>query len=141
MSDLANSLSSKTGIDPELVQKGLGSLLAFLKEHFGGDILNKVQAAIPNAHELLSAAESEKGSSGGGFLETISSLAGKLFGGHSKEAAALLSGFNKAGFSAEQVAAFLPHALELIQKHLPPEVFEKIKALLPAAATAAPAEK
>ena len=49
MSDLVNELTSRTGISPELVQKGLGALLSFLKKELGEETFDKVQSSIPEA--------------------------------------------------------------------------------------------
>src|SRR4051812_20003680 len=78
MADLVTSLASQTGIDPEKVRKGLGALIAFLKEHLGDEVAGKVQAAIPGAKEMVSEFESGQGGSGGGLFGAAADLAGKL---------------------------------------------------------------
>ena len=58
MADLVNELTSRTGISPELVQKGLGALLSFLKKELGEETFDKVSASIPEASALTSRYES-----------------------------------------------------------------------------------
>ena len=58
MSDLVNELTSRTGISPELVQKGLGALLSFLKKELGEETFNKVESSIPEGSALRSQHES-----------------------------------------------------------------------------------
>ena len=58
MSDLVNELTSRTGISPELVQKGLGALLSFLKKELGEETFDKLKTSIPEASALTSRYES-----------------------------------------------------------------------------------
>ena len=134
MSDLVNELTSRTGISPELVQKGLGALLAFMKKELGEETFDKVRASIPDASRLTSQHESsaESEPAQGGLFEMVSGLAGKLLGGQAGAGADLLSSFSKLGFKPEQIEAFLPKALELIKTYLSPELLQKIIAALPA---------
>jgi Protein of unknown function VcgC/VcgE (DUF2780) len=136
MSDLVNQLTSHTGLSPELVQKGLGALLTFLKKELGEETFNKLENSIPGASALKTDYESapapEGGaSSGGGLFEMISGLAGKLLGGKAGEGVDLLSTFSKLGFKPEQIEAFLPKAIELIKTYLSPELLQKVLAALP----------
>jgi len=83
MSDLISTLATQTGIDPATIQKGLGAVLTFLKEHLGGEHFEKVQSAVPGAQgmmETYSAAAAQEGESPGLF-EKVASLAGSLFAG------------------------------------------------------------
>ena len=134
MSDLVNELTTRTGISPELVQKGLGALLSFLKKELGEETFDKLQASVPDASRLTSQHESspESAPSEGGLFEVVSGLAGKLLGGKAGASADLLSALSKLGFKPEQIEAFLPKALELIKTYLSPELLQKIIAALPA---------
>jgi hypothetical protein len=136
MSDLVNELTSRTGISAELVQKGLGALLSFLKKELGEETFDKLKTSIPDASALTSHYESapeapEGAAPQGGLFEMVSGLAGKLLGGKAGEGADLLSSFSKLGFKPEQIEAFLPKALELIKSHLSPELLQKILTALP----------
>ena len=53
MSDLVHELSTRTGISADLVQKGLGALLAFMKKELGAETFDKLQSSIPDAAGLL----------------------------------------------------------------------------------------
>jgi hypothetical protein len=134
MTDLVNELTTRTGISPDLVQKGLGALLSFLKKELGDETFDKLQASIPDASRLTSQHESspEAAPSQGGLFEMVSGLAGKLLGGQAGAGADLLSSFSKLGFKPEQIEAFLPKALELIKTYLSPELLQKIMIALPA---------
>jgi Protein of unknown function VcgC/VcgE (DUF2780) len=136
MSDLVNELTSHTGISPELVKKGLGALLSFLKKELGEETFDKLSTSIPEAPALTSHYESapeppEGVQPHGGLFEIVSGLAGKLLGGKAGEGADLLSSLSKLGFKPEQIEAFLPKALELIKSYLSPELLQKILASLP----------
>jgi hypothetical protein len=139
MSDLVNQLTAHTGLSPELVQKGLGALLSFLKKELGEETFNKLENSIPGASSLKTDYESapapaDGGASHGGLFEMVSGLAGKLLGGKAGEGVDLLSTFAKLGFKPEQIEAFLPKAIELIKSHLSPELLQKVLAALPAIA-------
>jgi hypothetical protein len=136
MSDLVNELTSRTGISPELVQKGLGALLSFLKKELGEETFDKLKTSLPEASALTAHYESAPESpdaapSQGGLFEMVSGLAGKLLGGKAGEGAELMSSLAKLGFKPEQIEAFLPKAIELIKNYLPPELFQKLLASLP----------
>jgi hypothetical protein len=130
MSDAINTLSSQTGIGADLIRQGLGAVLKMLQEHLPPELFSKVQSVVPGAGELISTAEST-GQASGGMIQAVTNLAGKLFGGQGKAATDLLTRLSQAGFSAEQLQAFLPKVLEFLQDKLPPEVLEKIKGLMP----------
>ncbi len=136
MSDLVNELATRTGISSDLVQKGLGALLSFIKKELGEETFDKLQASVPGAAGLTSNYEASPppAESQGGLFGMVSDLAGKLLGGKAGEGADLLSLFSKLGFKPEQIEAFLPKALELIKSYLSPELIRKILDGLPALA-------
>ncbi|AGA24508.1 DUF2780 domain-containing protein [Singulisphaera acidiphila] len=137
MSDIVTALSSQTGIDGEMVKKGLGTLLTFLQKSLPPDLFSKLQAALPGASEMLSAHKPDHAGAGSGLLGMVSGLAGKLFGGSAGNGAHLLSDLSHAGLSAEQIEAFLPRAFEQLKAFLPAELLEKVKAALPTLTTPA----
>jgi Protein of unknown function VcgC/VcgE (DUF2780) len=131
MPDTPNSLSSETGLSSDMVHKGLGAVLNFLREHLGEETFQRIHEAIPGAANFLNRFESSPQTSDGGLLGALSGLAGKLLGGGAGEASKLLESFAKLGFSTEQIEAFLPKALGFIQGHLPAELFQQILARFP----------
>jgi hypothetical protein len=133
MSESTNQLSSETGLPSDLVHKGLGAILDFIRGHLGPETFARLQAAIPGAGDFLQKFESV-GASKEGLMGLVAGLAGKLMGGRTEEVSKLLESFSKVGFSAEQVEAFLPKALAWIKSHLPPDLLEKVLAGLPALA-------
>jgi hypothetical protein len=147
MSDTANALSSETGLSVDMVQKGLGAILNFLRQHLGEETFDRVQAAIPTATDFLNRFESApEAEGGGGLIGALTGLASKFLGGGAGELPKLLESFAKLGFKPEQIEAFLPRALEFIKSHLPADLLQQILAKLPALAkfteaeAAAPAE-
>ena len=140
MSDVANTLANEAGVSSEQAHKGLGALLSFLRERLGDENFQKLEAAIPGAASMISNFEAAVGSSQGGLLETITSLAGKLFGGKAEGGAELLASLSKLGLQPGQIEAFLPKALEFIKNHLPPELIERVMASLPGLAHMAGSE-
>ena len=130
-----HSASSQTGISSELIQKGLGAFLSFLKKELGHETFTEVQSSVPGAANSLKTFEENPPPQGsGGLLGMVGELAGKLLGGKTGEGAELLATLSKLGFKPEQIESFLPKVLELIKTYLRPEVIQKILAALPALA-------
>jgi Protein of unknown function VcgC/VcgE (DUF2780) len=134
MSDMVNQLASQTGISTELIHKGLGAFLSFLKKELGDETFSEVESSVPGAANTLTTFESAPvpTESQGGLLGMVTGLAGKVLGGKTGAGAELLSTFSKLGFKPEQIESFLPKALELIKTYLSPELIQKILASLPA---------
>lgn len=126
MSDTVNTLAQQTGIQPDLVQKGLGALLEFLKDRIGGDAFGKILEQLPDLGGLVGSGQAEPAGGQGGLLGTIAGLAGKLLGDKADDLTKLLAALAGAGFSLEQVQSFLPRALELLKNFVPAELFEQI---------------
>jgi hypothetical protein len=132
MSDIISSLSSRTGIDPDQIRKGLGSVLKMLQDQLPPEQFSKVHGAVPEAHAMMADSESEaKDPEAGGMLQAVTSLAGKLFGNRGEAATDLFTRLGQHGFSADQLKAFLPHVLDLLKDKLPPEALAKIEGLVP----------
>jgi hypothetical protein len=137
MSEVVNQLASQTGISSELIQKGLGAFLSFLKKELGEETYTEVESSVPDAANSLKsfeAAPEAAHASGGSLLGMVTDLAGKFLGGKTGAGAELLSSFAKLGFKPEQIESFLPKMLELIKTYLSPELLQKILASLPAVA-------
>jgi hypothetical protein len=136
MSEIVNQLASHTGISSDLIQKGLGAFLSFLKKELGEETFTEVESSVPGAANTLKTFEEspEPTQGSGGLMGMVSELAGKVLGGKTGEGANLLATLSKLGFKPEQIESFLPKALELIKTYLRPEVIQKILAALPALA-------
>ncbi len=136
MSEVVNQLASQTGISAELIQKGLGAFFSFLKKELGEETYTEVEASVPDAANAVKTFEtSPEASQGpGSLLGMVTDLAGKFLGGKTGAGAELLASFSKLGFNPEQIESFLPKVLELIKRHLSPELVQKILASLPALA-------
>jgi hypothetical protein len=133
MSETIGELASKSGLSIDEAKKGLGALLGAMKGILPAESFSKVQAAVPDAGQMMAGAEQSGHEPSGGVLGALSSTVGKLFGGGDSTAAAKLT---QMGFSAEQLQQFLPNALEFLKARLPADVMERISSLIPAAATA-----
>jgi len=133
MADVVSEVSTRTGIPPELVRKGMGAILALLKDKLPANIYSQLQSAIPNAEGLVAAAPAAEPSSGG-VLGAVAAVAGKLLGGSGGDAAALTSSLTQAGFSAEQLEKFLPAVMEFLKGKLPEDTLKQLTGLLPAPA-------
>jgi hypothetical protein len=135
MPDTVNDLSSDTGLPVDLVHKGLGAILDFLRQHLSAETFERIGQAIPNSAEFLQHFESAAEAPGGaGLLGALGSLAAKFLGGGPGDVAKLLESFGSVGLKPEQIEAFLPRALAFVQSHVPAELVEQILAKVPALA-------
>jgi hypothetical protein len=130
MSDIISSLSSQTGIDPDLVRKGLGAVLKVLQDQLPPELFSKVQGALPDAGAMISASEAT-GPETGGMIQAVTALAGKLFGNRGEAATDLFTRLGQLGFSPDQLKAFLPKVLEFLKDKLPHEALQIVEKLVP----------
>jgi hypothetical protein len=135
MADVVAELANRTGIPPEMVRKGLGAVLALMKDRLPANVYGQVQSAVPDAEGLVSAAPAAPAPAGG-VLSAVVAAAGKLLGGSGGDAAALTGRLAQAGFSAEQLEKFLPAVMEFLKGKLPEDAMKQLTGLLPAPAEA-----
>jgi hypothetical protein len=128
MADFLSDLAASAGISQDQAKQGMGALLKLLKDQLPANVFSQVQAAVPGADNLMAAAEGC--CAGGGVLEAIKGVAGKLFGGGGSTAAALAT-LQESGVSAEQGQKFLHCALEFLKGRLPEGVMKQISPLIP----------
>jgi hypothetical protein len=133
MADLISDLAAKSGVSPDLAGKGVGAILALLKDKLPADSFAQVLSAIPNADNLMSGAQAAlQQSPSGGILSAVGDAVSKLFGGGAAE---LASRFTQLGFSADQIKSFLPGVLEFLKSKLPADVVKQASAALPGVGT------
>jgi hypothetical protein len=130
MNDVVRSLASQTGVDPDLVQKGLGSILKMLQDHLPEELFSKVQAVLPDAGSMMAASELGEPESRG-MLQAVTNLAAKLFGNEGEAAADLFTRLGEHGFSPDQLKSFLPKVLEFLKEKLPADILAKIESIAP----------
>ena len=129
MADFISDLATKSGVSPDLARKGVGVILALLKDKLPAGTFSQVQAAIPNASNLMTDAQAAlQAAPSGGILGAVGDAVSKLFGG---SAAELASQFTHLGFSADQLKRFLPGVLQFLKSKLPADVVKQASALLP----------
>ena len=127
MADIVSDLAEKSGLSLDQAKKGLGAVLAYVKEHVPEDAFAQVGAAVPDSDQIMAAAGLEQES--GGILGAIKEKVGRLFGGGG--AAALLSKLSEMGLSVEQARAFVPRVMEFLKGKLPESLTKQIAGLLP----------
>ncbi len=131
MDEILKTLAEHTGISVETARNGLGAIIAFLKEHLPEGLSDQLMKALPDANSVASAFEQSKTAEGGGLIGALTGLATKVFGEGAGEVSKLLGMLQNSGLDLAQIEAFLPKVFELIKEHLPPELYEKILALIP----------
>jgi hypothetical protein len=129
MADVVTELASRSGVSPDLAQKGLGAVLAFLKEKIPAEAFAKVSNAVPDADGLMAAAEADQKESGGGMLGAVTGAVGKLLGGSGS--GALVAKLTQFGFAPEQVQKFLKNALDFLKDKVPGDVLKQVSGLFP----------
>jgi uncharacterized protein (DUF2267 family) len=125
MTDLIQSLSSETGAAPDMIRNALGAIFGFLRKHLDPGLVDQIEAHVPGASELPQGAETAERP---GLLGTLSGVVGKVFGGRVGEGADLISHLSGTGLSPENIKIVLSKVVAYLEAHLPPELFEQIKA-------------
>jgi hypothetical protein len=130
VADIISELAARSGISPELAGKGVGAILALVKDKLPANVFSQVQSAVPNADRLMASAQQPQGAPGGIFSAATGAV-GKLFGGGggAAEAAGKLA---QLGFTPDQLQKFLPNVLEFLKSKLPGDVGKQLSALIPA---------
>jgi uncharacterized protein (DUF2267 family) len=130
MADLISEVAAKSGVSPDMARKGVGAILAVLKDKLPAGVFAQVQSAVPSADNAIAATPSDAGG-GGGLLGTVSAAVSKLTGGGGA-AAVLMNRLTQLGFSPEQLQKFLPAVLEFLKNKLPPDAAKQLSAHLAA---------
>jgi hypothetical protein len=134
MNEMISTLSTRLGLDPAMVEKGLAALLSGLKAHLPPELYEALHQAIPDADAIVSKAANADDSAqqSGGLLASIVEIAGKVFGGDTSK---VLSELTKAGFSAEQIEQFVMHAFKFLETIVPKEILDQVKSRVPGLAS------
>jgi hypothetical protein len=128
MADFLTELAAKSGLEGDLAHRGVGAVLEMLKGRLDPQTFSHLTNAIPNAGNILSSLEDKMPPSGGGVMDAVKGMVGKLLGGTEQDApAALEKHFENAGLSPEHVKSLLPHLHDMLAQKLPPDVLKKIE--------------
>src|SRR4051794_38047485 len=102
MNPIVGQIAKSTGLEPALVERGLGILLDFLKKKVSPEVFSQIESQVPNARDTVG--DKAEPSGGGGLLDAVTKIAGKMMGGgKASDAAGLLSRLGEAGVSGDQV--------------------------------------
>src|SRR5262249_27348226 len=112
MADFVSDLASGAGLEDDQAHHGVGAVLALLKSRLNPEAYAHLKNAIPNSEHMLSAFQDKLESAGGGFMDTMKGMAGKLFG--RQDSAALQVHFAGAGLSADQIRSLLPKLHDML---------------------------
>jgi hypothetical protein len=129
MNPIVQQIAKSTGLEPALVEKGLGILLSFLQKQVSPEAYKQIESKVPGAQDMSDAATS--GASGGGLLDAVTKIAGQMMGGKAGDVGGLLGKLGEAGVSGEQVASLIPSALSVLKAHVPPETHQEIEGAIP----------
>jgi hypothetical protein len=129
MADFLSDLASGAGLQDQEAHHGVGAVLALLKNRLNPEAFAHLNNAIPNAEHMLSAFQDKAGSAGGGIMDAVMGMAGKLFGG--QDAAGLEKHFASVGLSADQLRSLLPRLHDMLAGKIPPHVLDQIKQHIP----------
>jgi hypothetical protein len=129
MADFLSDLASGAGLADDEAHHGVGALLALLKSRLNPEAYGHVKNAIPNAERMLSDFQDKAESAGGGLMDAVKGMAGKLFG--RQDNAALQDHFSLAGLSADKLKSLLPQLHDMLAGKIPPHVLDQIKQHVP----------
>jgi hypothetical protein len=129
MAELQTDPASGPGLEEGEAPHGMGAVLALLKDRLNPEAFAHLKNHIPNADGMLSAFQNKDDAAGGGILDTVKEMAGKLFGRQeSADSQAQLAG---AGLSADHLQSLLPRLHDMLAGKVPPDVLAQIKQHLP----------
>lgn len=131
MADLLSTLATRSGLTPDLTQKGMEALLGSLRDHLPGDEFAKLTSSIPDLQQLISSPER--------VPVQLGDFAGPTLNGPSRRTrqvqplplTELLSQLTRAGFTLDAVQKFLPAAVGLLRANLHPELMRHVERSIP----------
>jgi len=131
MTDLLTTLATRSGLTPDLAQKGLEALLGTLRDHIPGDAFSKITSSLPDVQQLLSTP--------GRTPVHLEDYAGPTLNGGGRRTGneqpipltEFLSQLTRAGFTLDAVQKFLPAAVGLLRTNLSPELMRQVERSIP----------
>jgi hypothetical protein len=129
MADFLNELASDSGLENHEAHHGVGAMLAFLKDRLNPEVYAHLKNAIPNSEQMLSAFQDKAESAGGGFLDALKGIAGKLFG--EQGGAAPPDQSDGAALSADKLRSLMSSLHDMLAGKIPPHVLDQIKQHVP----------
>ena len=131
MNDFISKIAGPVGMDGNTVEKGIGALLATVKQHASQDVFSDIANTVPGADTILSKFQSlperNENNNSSGYLE----MAVGLLTGKSEQISTLLSMFSKGGFSLDMIKRFLPVVFGYFKNNGSGDVVEKIGHVIP----------
>jgi hypothetical protein len=125
MSDLA----SDAGLEEHEANHGVGAVLALLQSRLNPEAYEHVKKAIPDSDDMVSAFQEKVGAEGGGFIEAVKGMAGKILARQPGDTPQNpLAGI---GLSPDQLQNFLPRLHDMLAEKIPPHVLDEIKTHIP----------
>jgi hypothetical protein len=131
MADILSTVSSRSGVAPELAQKGIEALFGSLRDHLPGEAFARVTSSLPGVQQILSSQER--------VPVRLEDFAGPSVQGRSRRIphepslplTELLSQLTHAGFTMQSIRTFLPAAVGVLRANLPPELMRHIERSIP----------
>jgi hypothetical protein len=131
MADLLSTLATRSGLTPDLTQRGMEALLGSLRNHLPDEAFAKLTSSLPDVQQLLSSPER--------IPARLEDFAGPTLNDAGRNAGTatplplteLLSQLTRAGFSLDAVQKFLPVAIGLLRANLPPELMRHVERSIP----------
>jgi hypothetical protein len=132
MNQFLTDLASKSGVDSDHAHQGVADLLAHLKDRLDPAAFEHLKNAIPNCDDLMAAMEAKLQSAGGGVLEAVKSMAGKLIAGTEPGAStAVETKPEDAGLASADLQNLLPKLHDMLASKLPAHVIDQIQQHVP----------
>jgi len=131
MNELISQIASKAGMDESTTEKGIGALLATVKQHAPEGVFSSIADVVPNSDSILSKFQSIPDNAENGIGSGLMGMASNLLGGNSEQITTMISMFSKGGFSLDMVKQFLPAVFGYFQNNGSTDVVEKIGQVIP----------
>jgi hypothetical protein len=129
MADFLSDVAAGAGLEDHEAHHGIGAMLDLLKGRLSSEAFGQLKNAIPNSERMLSDFRTKAQSAGSGFLDSLTGMAGKLFGG--LDADAMQKHFSLAGLSADKLGSLLPQLHDMLAGKIPAHILDQIKQHIP----------
>jgi len=131
MQELIERLAAQLGIDKAVAEKATGVALAYLKDKLEDSDFGQLLAKLPGASSLVSEAENEPSTGGGGLLGGLMNAASSMVGGEAGDALQLTGKLKDAGLDISKFDDFGGTVTTFIKEKVGDDLFAKIVSSVP----------
>ena len=132
MQEFIDLVTNRLGVGEAESKSATSGVMAFIKDQLDDSSFSNVLGKIPGASEFLAENPVETdGSSGGGLMGSLTSMAGGLLGGKAAGIAGVVSAITASEISVDKAGRFLKTLIEYIKDKIGDDGFSDLASKLP----------